>query len=117
VSALGSGWATYRAETPVRYFKDLSGVVHLQGGLTGGTAGRTAALFTLPPGYRPDAEFLEFSPLATSAGDTPALTMVEICGNIDCGGPNGAPDPGAVFVVAAPAFYLSLDGISFRAGG
>lgn len=116
VSTLGAGWSLYAA-TPVRYFKDPAGVVHLQGGIQAGTPGRTTPLFTLPVGYRPAETFLEFAPLSTSAGDTPASSMVEICGTINCGGPDGSPDPGSVYVVQSGGFYQSLDGISFRAGG
>jgi hypothetical protein len=49
VDSLGGGWNPWN-DDPVGYFKDLSGVVHLEGNVADGTAGRDEPLFTLPPG-------------------------------------------------------------------
>ena len=41
-----------------RYRKDASGIVHVQGLIKDGTATDGTTLFTLPAGYRPDAQLI-----------------------------------------------------------
>jgi hypothetical protein len=55
--AFRNGWKNYGgAWSRAGFWKDASGVVHLQGTLTGKKAGKVA--FQLPVGYRPAAERL-----------------------------------------------------------
>lgn len=51
---LGNSWVSFGGTLQTaRFFKDASGVVHLQGTIANGTANTT--IFTLPTGYRPTA--------------------------------------------------------------
>ena len=55
---LVNGWVHYSGVTgiytPVSYWKDKNGVVHLQGLMKGGTTGNGTWIFVLPVGYRPN---------------------------------------------------------------
>jgi hypothetical protein len=61
--AFTNGWANWgNPYYPVGYWLDPFGFVHLRGTLKSGTVGQSA--FTLPPGYRPEADagpFIVFS--------------------------------------------------------
>ncbi len=49
-----NGWTTLAGYSGVEYMKDSSGLVHIQGTITGGTTSAgTQILFQLPNGYRP----------------------------------------------------------------
>ncbi len=75
------------------FWKDDSGVVHLQGTVDG-----PGSLFFLPEGYRP-AAFARFA-VATPAGGIQALAI----------GPDGG-------VTTSTGSAVALDGVSFRAAG
>lgn len=100
-----NGWYDYGlAGNSARFYKDPFGIVHLSGGMAGGTLHATA--FTLPVGYRPSGVAL-FSVLSTdSAGGggniVPASFFVFSNGwaYVQNGGNNA---------------YVGLDGITFRA--
>jgi hypothetical protein len=80
-----SGWSNYgQGYAPAGFFRDRSGLVHLQGAVKG--AGRT--IFRLPRGWRPKGGARRFG-------------EVTIRGS---GAVNGSGDAG----------FLSLDGIVFR---
>ena len=102
----------------VSYWKDASGVVHLTGGLTGGTVSTGIAsveALNLPAGYRPSQ--VQYFPVV-STGGAPGYTpvggaYVEICSSSAfCAGEFA----GDVSVFGADNYYVSLDGITFRAG-
>lgn len=76
------------------YFKDDKGIVHLQGYLSGGSAGTVA--FTLPAGYRP-ALGVE---IAAASGGSGGRVTIENNGNV---------------TIAVFTSFISLDGITFRA--
>jgi len=97
---LEGAWLKYDSDYAVRYFKDLSGVVHLEGAIKSGTLGTTA--FTLPVGYRP-AQYQYFAPLSTGGSNNPVLSELYV-------------DPDGTFTpVVGNNAYFSLDGVSFRA--
>jgi hypothetical protein len=91
-----NGFITYVSfSSPVKYYKDNFGTVHLKGTISSGTAG--LASFVLPVGYRP------------------ITTIGYICRSKS--GTNGSVgiDPsGNVYIVAYDT-YICLDGITFRA--
>jgi len=100
-------WGNYGAGySPAGYFKDRSGLVHLQGGVTRvGGAAPGFTIFILPAGYRPSTHRL----FAVYAGDDstvgPDFAYVQVYTNgrvvlLD-EDPNGAD-------------FLQLDGIQFR---
>ena len=53
--ALGASWVNFDVvdETPIRYRKDPTGIVLVQGVIKDGTVTSGTVLFTLPAGYRP----------------------------------------------------------------
>jgi hypothetical protein len=95
---------------PAGFWKDAFGVVHLEGsvGCTG-NATEGVTIFVLPAGYRPPDQsgtgVIRF--LALGSGVTPVqLAILDCCGNLVYDGPDGSNDD-----------YISLDGLTFRAGG
>lgn len=102
--SLQNGWANYTAVyggdfSPVGYYKDITGVVHLRGLIVSGST--SMIVFNLPAGYRP-AYHLIISAI-TGTPDPPASVRVDI----------GAG--GEVMVIGAYKTWVSLDNISFRA--
>jgi hypothetical protein len=106
-------WSTGVAfAQPVRYWKDGFGVVHLQGSLgCTGNATEGAAIFNLPAGYKPQGGVgggvVRF--MALGSGVTPVQLGIlsDGSGAVVYDGPNST----------AVDDYISLDGITFRAGG
>ena len=102
---------------PVTYWKDGFGVVHLSGGLKDGTVSDGVAsvpIFTLPAGYRPAT--VQYVPVVSTGGAPDYVPVggayLEICGAASfCAG-----HAGEVAVFGADNDYVSLDGITFRAG-
>ncbi len=97
------GWNSVASSSPVAFWKDPFGTVHLQGH-AGRGSGSDNAIFVLPAGFRPAEE--GFFDVYTGAGDH--TTQVEVA-------PNGiveifVPEPG-------DENFVALDGISFRAAG
>lgn len=94
---LQNGWQNYADYHGLaRYFKDISGVVHLSGLVRNGTAG--ASIAVLPTGYRPANRLIFRTMTQYGAGRL----------NIDS---NGAVRPEA----DAQSGWIALDGISFLA--
>lgn len=100
-----NGWFDYGlASNPTAFYKDPFGIVHLSGGMSGGTL--HARAFTLPAGYRPVGVAV-FGALSTDGagggGNIVPATLV-IFNNgwsyVQNGGNNA---------------FVSLEGISFRA--
>lgn len=95
--ALQNGWVTFGGgDAAAAYFKDASGMVHLEGRIKDGVTTVGTLLFTLPVGYRPLNE-LKFA--VDSAG---AHGRVEVEAD------------GEVRLSIASGADLSLSGISFR---
>jgi hypothetical protein len=109
-AVLENGWNNAPPEAPfvsAGYYKDLAGVVHLRGVVSGGTLGK--AIFHLPPGYRPTNGKV-ITPLALCGGcPTGPSAPVLIAGSNVSG---GAQD-GALLPIVGTT--LGLDGISFKA--
>jgi hypothetical protein len=92
------------AYTPPGYSKDQFGMVHLRGGITGGSSDVVA---TLPVGYRP--AYNVYTVTYGSAGNTDEAIWIQPSGQIivwDVG-----TNPGAGFTNASA--FTSLDNISF----
>jgi hypothetical protein len=91
-------WEDYAAtHTPVGYWRDSTGVVHLTGVAKSGDIGAAKAIFTLPAGYRPALK--QFFPVASNA----AFGYCQI------------DEDGAVRPVVGNNAWFSVCGISFRA--
>jgi hypothetical protein len=99
-----TGWADFGGSfPPAAYMKDSMGFVHLRG-VVKRVSGAGLPIFTLPAGYRPEVQFEFFPVQATSAyGD------VQIDGT-----PSGTP--GRVALGVGTTSYISLSGITFKAG-
>jgi hypothetical protein len=96
--ALLNGWVNYGAGfNPVGYWRDPHGVVHLRGVVKSG-ATATSVIFVLPAGYRPANR----EAIAVDAGG--AFGRVDVL-------PSGDVTP-----VFGSVAYMTLDGITFRAG-
>ena len=107
--AASTPWTTPVAfAQPVKYWKDPYGVVHLQGsiGCAAGNATEGAAIFNLPSGYRPTVSGGVIRWLVLGNNVTPVQLAVLENGNVVYDGPDGD----------AVDNYISLDGLTFRAG-
>jgi hypothetical protein len=93
------------ARAPAGFYKDGMGRVHLQGTVD---AEANSQLFTLPPGFRPAVDSSCFAATAFIDAPTPTFTMNRACVTVD-GLVLNDRGMGNVFI--------SLDDISFRAGG
>lgn len=106
------GWGSYGSSYPgASYYRDSEGIVHIAGvaqsavsspmpinpNLCGGTF---ATIFTLPPGDRP------------AARQVFAVDSNTAHGRVDV-----APNGDVICMSGAGDQYVSLDGITFRAGG
>lgn len=95
--AFGGAWVNYDSFRPAAFWKDVLGIVHLEGIIKDGAISTTA--FTLPAGYRPPGSNCHFP---ASAGGYAELIV---------------DSAGVVMPSIAPGgfLYFSLYGISFRA--
>ncbi|MCZ8276313.1 MAG: hypothetical protein O9314_21940 [Microcystis sp. LE19-4.1E] len=99
VPAFMNSWTNYDTTyNPAGYFKDSLGIVHLRGLVKNGTNNTT--IFTLPVGYRPSNRELQA-----------VQTNLNTIGRVDI------LADGQVTVVSGSNVWVSLDGITFRAGG
>ncbi|MBT3820222.1 MAG: hypothetical protein HOG04_02390, partial [Nitrospinaceae bacterium] len=98
-ATLQSGWQYYGSgwNTP-GFYKDSDGRVHLRGLVRYGSTG--GPIFTLPAGYRP----AQMELIVTETGDPVANGRIDIL-----------PD-GGVWLRRGANSYVTLDGLSFRAG-
>lgn len=106
-AALQNSWVNFGDPwQPAGYYKDGSGVVHIEGMIKNGTTASTTLLFTLPAGYRPpkDSAFVTKSVEGTS--QDPQSVNVTSTGRVEYGTMSGS---------AGQNDALSLDGITFRA--
>ncbi len=92
-------------DVPVRFYKDPFGVVHLSGAVERASAPADfTTIFTLPVGYRPDAQYVSF-PVATE-GHNDTVEQYGIA-QID--------DDGRVVYIGGNVGFFALDGITFKA--
>ena len=95
-----NGWENYSSSyNPARYFKDSLGIVHLIGVVYNGDMNK--AIFTLPPGYRPSRT--EIIPVL-ARGNKIGIGVLAIYWE------------GYVVAEAEEKGWISLNGITFRAG-
>jgi hypothetical protein len=95
--AFQNGWVNYEnGFNPAGYFKDSLGIIHLRGLVRNGNG----TIFTLPQGYRP--AFRELHGVSTEPN---------VAGRIDI------LADGQVQMVQGNNAWISLDGITFKAGG
>ena len=93
-----NGWSTYGSSyAHAGYAKDSNGVVHLRGGVGGGSA---EEVFQLPVGYRPT--HYVYTTIYTEGGTQGSLEIT----------PTGAVEPFG----GSSTSYSGLDGVSFVAG-
>jgi hypothetical protein len=86
--------------------RDPDGLVHLKGVVTGGKPSGTQAIFSLPPGFRPEQG--EVFPSATAEGSAqPGWTFI---------GATGSPYEGRVLPFTGGKEWFSIDGITFLCG-
>ena len=97
--SLQNGW---QASSPVKFYKDEFGVVHVTGYIHSGTTSAGTTLFTLPVGYRPDITTNGLFTLATHQSDSEAPQIV-FCFVVD----------GAFSLLTPSRRYILID-ISFR---
>jgi hypothetical protein len=110
------------AENP-GFYKDREGVVHLKGVFDNCNPGGNGIVFNLPPGYRPANNRLlaltAFCNAACEDTDSNADTHNEDSGLVGIlgAGTNAIPGASADGAVIASGASMSLDGLTFRAGG
>lgn len=81
---LKNGWYDVLDEkSPLRFFKDLQGVVHIQGRIKGGTAKWGTVIFNLPKGYRP--KYLTYGHVSLNNYEI-AHVRIETSGDVRCSG-------------------------------
>jgi hypothetical protein len=94
--AFENAWVNYGSDySPVGYYKDTNGVVHLRGLTKSGTIG--TCIFTLPEGYRPN-----YRRLLTAQTYPNASNRVDIHTN------------GCVNATSGDPAWIALDELSFR---
>lgn len=110
-----NGWANSEpaagpSVSPVGFYKDKEGVVHLRGETSLGTPG--TAIFRLPPGYRPAAgHYMQQSAACFGGGGCPnEVASVSIFGP-----DSGIPGDDDAVVAPTATENVFLDGITFRA--
>ena len=91
-----NGWGNWSVNwSSCAFFKDLSGVVHLKGVVSGGSP-VSGTIYTLPAGYRPPKN------AAFAVSNNAAFGEVTVLAN------------GNVALSAGVNTYVTLDGITFR---
>lgn len=94
-----NGWSNNSpGDTPTSFAKDILGMVHLRGVVSGGTIGASTPVFVFPAGARPIGT-LNFGTTGNGAG----ATQVRILSTGECS------------VTFGPAQWVSLAGVSFYA--
>jgi hypothetical protein len=92
------GWTTYGGTyAPAGYAKDSNGVVHLRGGVSGGSA---EEVFQLPVGYRPTHYI--YTTIYTVSGSQGSVEIT--------------PTGDVLAFGTGATGYSGLDGVSFAAG-
>jgi hypothetical protein len=94
---------------PAAFYKDLEGIVHLEGLIEAGTDG---FLFNLPPGYRPRPGRARIFTAACDSNCPDTFTAT-----IQMFGAGLVADHDGGLQTYTDGTQVSLDGITFRAGG
>jgi hypothetical protein len=99
---LASGWSAYGdGYAEPSYAKDVLGIVHLRGLVTGSPAPQTIVAH-LPAGFRPPYHVEE---LLACGGTTPCTVVVKTTGEV-------------IFeLISSSSTWLSFDGLTFEAAG
>ena len=79
-ATLQNGWVAYGAGTTPTFYKDVSGVVHINGSIKSGTAVFGTTLFALPVGFRPSVETLFASFANNGVSNVPAYFGIDTSG-------------------------------------
>ena len=112
ITSFLNGWSALKSGgnvvAPVRYWKDPSGVVHLEG-IVSNTNHEFTWIFRLPEGYRPEANSLNFTVASKNgiAEGEPGFISIE--------GDNDPEFWGIVEYRGGNSEFISLDGVTFRA--
>lgn len=111
--AFTTGWRHYSAGASaygkVRFYKDYSGIVHLEGVAETTATPLTPLVYTLPPGYCPVQQQI-IGCICNAPSGTQLLCRVEILSTGDIQVQNPA------YTVFTSGSWLSLNDIHFRAG-
>lgn len=98
--AFAPGWGPAGGTVAPGFYKDASGIVHLQGAVANGAAANGSVIFTLPAGYRPGGDYADF----VTAGLVNKHVWIDIDSDGDVRFHAGTGDN----------LYVSLEGITFR---
>jgi len=105
---LQSGWVDSAASLAPTFYKDLSGVVHINGAIKDGTAVFGTPLFTLPEGFIPDADIYSTSFANNGTNNVPGYIGINDVGLVYFGqGGNTIMTTQANFVAANAADSVS----------
>jgi hypothetical protein len=80
--ALQSSWVENSAGQSPTYYKDLSGVVHINGSIKSGTTVFGDELFTLPSGFRPSATIYSSAFSNNGVNNVPGYIGVDTAGKV-----------------------------------
>lgn len=109
--AYENGWSDSSGTVPVKFWKDVFGVVHIAGVAKAGTVAASVNIFDLPVGYRPQTSYSQTQFCLLGMGAGPTYYIVKGFINPVNGAVNllfNAADLGAITDV-------NLTGISFQA--
>lgn len=99
-------WVDYGSgHSPIGYYKDALGRVHIRGLIRDGTDTALTDLFALPAGYRPAYRMIFGCVMSNAADEDTSDNIARV---------DVAAD-GTVEIVHADCIWLALDGISFLA--
>lgn len=105
---LQNGWVNNAASLAPTFYKDLSGVVHINGTIKSGTAVFGTELFTLPTGFRPSNDIYSSCFANNGSNNVPAYIGIDNAGKVYFGqGGNTIMTTQASFVAANTANSVS----------
>jgi hypothetical protein len=104
-ASYAAGWQNFSTFTPMSYYLDPAGIVHLEGAaLYTGSGGQVSTLFfVLPEGYRPAR-----NQLAAVASDQPVIVVIRSNGNVTVEQPStGGISSGTLLSLTGTAFLAA----------
>jgi hypothetical protein len=105
---LQNSWVANAPSLAPTFYKDLSGVVHINGAIKDGTAVFGTALFTLPTGFRPSADIYSSCFANNGVNNVPGYIGIDSAGSVYFGqGGNTVMTTQAIFVAANTANSVS----------
>ena len=105
---LQNGWVVNSAGLTPTFYKDLSGVVHINGAIKDGTAVFGTTLFTLPTGFRPSGDVYSSGFANNGVSNVPAYIGIDNAGTVYFGqGGNAIITTQASFVASNAANSVS----------